>query len=174
MTDRRSSGVDDKLSALRTYRRARGLCFRCGEKWSRDHRCPEVIQLHVLQEFWDICNTEDTDELLPQDDSPIDPQLFLVISSAAVSGKLSSRSIQFQGVVQGLSVNILLDSRSSHIFISAQLANHLSGQTPCLSPLWVTVADGSKIRCSAQIQKLTWSVQHCSFHLCAKVVPVPV
>ena len=36
---------------LRDYGRARGLCFRCGEKWSRDHRCPEAIQLHALQEL---------------------------------------------------------------------------------------------------------------------------
>ena len=49
--ERRARGMDDKLSTLRDYRRARGLCFRCGEKWSRDHRYPEAIQLHALQEL---------------------------------------------------------------------------------------------------------------------------
>ncbi|XP_066332617.1 uncharacterized protein [Miscanthus floridulus] len=34
--ERRGRGVDDKLSTLRDYRRARGLCVWCGEKWSRD------------------------------------------------------------------------------------------------------------------------------------------
>ncbi|CAD6242180.1 unnamed protein product [Miscanthus lutarioriparius] len=46
--ERRGHGVDDKLSTLRDYRRVHGLCVRCGEKWSRDHRCPKAIQLHAL------------------------------------------------------------------------------------------------------------------------------
>jgi len=49
--ERRPRGVEDKLNTLRSYRRARGLCIRCGEKWSRDHRCPDALQLHALQEF---------------------------------------------------------------------------------------------------------------------------
>lgn len=30
----------DKVATLRAYRRATGLCFTCGERWGRDHRCP--------------------------------------------------------------------------------------------------------------------------------------
>lgn len=40
----------DSWAALRAYRRAQGLCQRCPEKWSRDHRCAASVQLHVLQE----------------------------------------------------------------------------------------------------------------------------
>ena len=60
--DRRGRGVDAKLDTLRDYRRTRGLCIRCGEKWSRNHRCPEQVQLHVLQEVWDLCHSEDTED----------------------------------------------------------------------------------------------------------------
>lgn len=31
--------TEDKWSALRSYRRAKGLCFVCGEKWAKDHVC---------------------------------------------------------------------------------------------------------------------------------------
>lgn len=31
--------VDDRLSALRANRKARGLCVRCGDKWVPGHRC---------------------------------------------------------------------------------------------------------------------------------------
>jgi hypothetical protein len=34
---------DERLAALRSYRRARGLCEKCAEKWSRDHRCAEQV-----------------------------------------------------------------------------------------------------------------------------------
>jgi hypothetical protein len=98
--DRRGHGVDDKLSTLRDYRRARGLCFRCGEKWSRDHRCPEAIQLHVLQELWDVCFAEDCHEVCPdewQEDGADAAQLCMAISMAASGGPLSVNSIQFMG-----------------------------------------------------------------------------
>lgn len=29
-----------KVKAVREYRRARGLCFKCGERWGPDHTCP--------------------------------------------------------------------------------------------------------------------------------------
>lgn len=35
----KTSSVDDKLATLKAYRRAKGLCFVCGERWGRDHKC---------------------------------------------------------------------------------------------------------------------------------------
>ena len=55
--------VDAKLAAVKTYRRAMGLCYKCGTKWSKDHKCNPQVQLHVVQELWD---------LLQDDDSPVD------------------------------------------------------------------------------------------------------
>jgi hypothetical protein len=45
------SSVDNKLSTLRAYRKARGLCIHCAEKWAPGHKCSPNLQLHVLQEF---------------------------------------------------------------------------------------------------------------------------
>jgi hypothetical protein len=33
----RNSG-NDKMNALRRYRKAKGLCYKCGEKWGPEHR----------------------------------------------------------------------------------------------------------------------------------------
>lgn len=52
---------EDKLSALCAYHRARGLCEKCVEKWSRDPRCSEPHP-HVLQELWDLCQLDDPAE----------------------------------------------------------------------------------------------------------------
>ena len=46
----KSTSIDDKLSTPRNYRRARGLCIRCGDKWATSHRCAPVPQVHALQE----------------------------------------------------------------------------------------------------------------------------
>jgi len=42
---------DDKLAALKNYRRAKGLCFTCGERWAKEHKCQPTVQLHVVQEM---------------------------------------------------------------------------------------------------------------------------
>jgi hypothetical protein len=52
------NAVDDKLSALRSYRRAKGMCFTCGENWARDHQCKAAVQLHVVQEMIDFFYAE--------------------------------------------------------------------------------------------------------------------
>lgn len=46
--------VDDKLQSLRSYRKARGLCTHYSEKWHLGHKCAPVLQLHTLQEVWDL------------------------------------------------------------------------------------------------------------------------
>lgn len=35
--------VDDRLSSLKSYRKAKGLCFKCGEKWSPSHKCAATV-----------------------------------------------------------------------------------------------------------------------------------
>ena len=41
--------TDDKLESLRAFRRSKGLCFTCGEKWSKSHKCPTQVPLHVIR-----------------------------------------------------------------------------------------------------------------------------
>lgn len=40
---------DDKVSALKNYRRAKGLCFKCGEKWGPQHKCPPTVSLNAME-----------------------------------------------------------------------------------------------------------------------------
>ena len=49
-----STLVDDKLKALRNFRKARGLCFTCGERWGPGHTCASTVQLHVVEEMVDM------------------------------------------------------------------------------------------------------------------------
>jgi hypothetical protein len=44
-------GVEDKWSTLKAYRRARVLCFTCGERWGKEHQCQKTIPLHIVQEI---------------------------------------------------------------------------------------------------------------------------
>jgi hypothetical protein len=51
---------EDKLKAPKQYRRARGLCDTCPKKWSYGHKCTPTIQLHVVQEMWELCSEDES------------------------------------------------------------------------------------------------------------------
>ena len=43
-TDQKSSDEikqNEKLEILKAYRKEKGLCFKCGDKWNRQHQCPQ-------------------------------------------------------------------------------------------------------------------------------------
>lgn len=44
---------EDKLASLRDFRRKDGLCFKCGGKWDKNHKCLAQIPIHVLEELLD-------------------------------------------------------------------------------------------------------------------------
>jgi hypothetical protein len=44
--------ADSKLAAIKSYRKALGLCYKCGAKWSKDHKCSLEVLLAV-KAVWD-------------------------------------------------------------------------------------------------------------------------
>lgn len=49
----RAKSSNDKWATIRAYHHARGLCLKCVEKWSKDHRYSNSIQLKAVQELFD-------------------------------------------------------------------------------------------------------------------------
>jgi hypothetical protein len=75
-------------------------------------------------------------------------QLFLTLSLPTISGALFPRTICLQGDLQNNSIRILLDSGSSHTFISQELATKLQGVIPMPSSIKVQVANGTVLHCN--------------------------
>jgi len=94
----------DKLAALKAYRRAMDLCFKCGEKWVHQHKFPPSVQLHVLQELWELFQLN-ADESLQSEQS----ELCMAISQAAVTGRQTPKTLKLLGSIQGYQVTILVD-----------------------------------------------------------------
>lgn len=46
--------VAEKLEALHAYRKAKSLCFKCGEPWARGHKCPDKVPLHIMEELLEV------------------------------------------------------------------------------------------------------------------------
>jgi hypothetical protein len=43
---------DDKMGSLLAYKKSKGLCYKCGDKWGKGHSCPAQVPLHVLDEVF--------------------------------------------------------------------------------------------------------------------------
>lgn len=99
-------------------------------------------------------------------------QMFLTLSVAAVPGIPLPRAMCFWGQLGTQHIRILLDSRSSHTFISSAVVAQFNSLQKLSSPLWVQVANGQLVQCSSHIPAATWSIQQCQFTSDLKVLPL--
>jgi hypothetical protein len=94
--------ANNSLAAVKAYRRALGLCYKCNSKWSKDHKCaPEI--LHAVEALWESLSSDEP--LSPVADEP-EPseQVFLAISKSAAAGQSSARTIQLMGSIQDVPI----------------------------------------------------------------------
>lgn len=54
---------DNKYETLRAKRRASGLCMKCGETYSPQHRCPKQVGLHVVEELMELLQHEEHNDM---------------------------------------------------------------------------------------------------------------
>ncbi|XP_035818132.1 F-box domain containing protein isoform X1 [Zea mays] len=166
---------DGKLSALKAYRRAKGLCFKCGERWGQSHRCSANVPLHVVEEMWAMAQaTEESDgneELENTYENEEDAEI-LAISAAAVSGGEGNRTIRLLASVCGQQVLILVDSGSSGSFMSNKLMGTISPVQKLPRPIRVKVADGRILWSKHWVPNCKWLCGGITFHMDLKVLPL--
>ncbi|CAD6247668.1 unnamed protein product [Miscanthus lutarioriparius] len=167
VTEVTTSTAEEKFRSLR----ARGLCIRCGAKWSREHKCSEVVQLHLVQELLDMFPYSDDAET-SSPPSPAALQVMMHLSVAAISGASAPKTLCLTGSIQGISLSILVDSGSSHTFLSSSLAQSLSGIQELRPTVSVQVANGAVLQCTSHIPAAVWFVQGCTFTHDLKLLPL--
>lgn len=118
---RRGEDNFSKLQTLKNYRRATGLCFKCGENWRREHTCPATIQLHIVEELMEFMGADGLGINDEQDTGTV-----CLISLKALSEKFHETEgvpivLQIQGMVHGQPVLMLVDSGSIASFINSKL-----------------------------------------------------
>ena len=157
-----------KVKALREYRRARGLCFKCGERWGQDHVCPTTVQLHVVEEMLELFSVETINDVEGE------VQQVHVISRPTLDGGVSPKAFQLLATMQDQEVLILVDSGSSTSFINQRLVGRLSGAQALRQPCRVKVADGGELVCSTSIPDCQWSSQGLELVTDLKILPLGV
>jgi len=114
---------DEKLSALMTYRKARGLYFKCGGKWGPQHKCPATVTLNIIEEVWQFLgNSADCSN---ESNSDSDPDELMALSDQAVKGTCAAHTLKIHAYIHQKLAIILVDFGSSHNFISEHMATDL-------------------------------------------------
>lgn len=156
--DRRDQGRrDDRVAALRNYRRARGLCFKCGERWGQGHQCGPTVQLHVVEELLELLQADQGAPAVQDPDS--DDDVLMCISKGATTGQTTPRTARLLGRIGGQEVLILVDSGSSHSFLSDAVVERLQLPIQAIATVAVKIADRGTLSYSGVVQACKWKMQ---------------
>lgn len=134
----------------RQIRRDKGLCFRCGEKFAPGHRCkPSTFSLLEMisgrdQDLVEDEGIEDSGEMAVDENS----QEVAEISFNAILGQSSGATMKLQASLKNREVLILVDSGSTHNFISAALVRELGLAVDTIPTFGVQIGNGEIIRCN--------------------------
>ena len=99
-------------------RREKGLCYNCDERFRPGHRCKKQ-QIFVLET---MDETEENSRAVELDLELEASQTVLEISLHALSGVSKPRTMRVTGLIRGRKLHILIDSGSTHNFVSLKFA----------------------------------------------------
>ena len=146
--------------------RDKGLCYNCDEKFGPGHRCKtqQVFLLEVMGKEGEIDGPTVTIE--EEEDSTTTPE----ISLHALVGVSSPQTIRVTGIINGRPLHILIDSGSTHNFVSLKFAKRM-GCCKTASPAFaVMVANGERLTCEEIYLVVPMEIQEYRFQ--ANVYPL--
>ncbi|KAK3136157.1 hypothetical protein QOZ80_5BG0428960 [Eleusine coracana subsp. coracana] len=139
-------------------RRRKDQCFNCDEKYVCGHN--KVCKRLFLLELMDY-DTEFPD----QDDEPH-------ISISAITGVSIGETMQMATHMGSSVLNALLDSGSTHNFVSEAAAEATGlDYTPC-SGLYVMVANGERVPCPSIVRGVAFSINNAPFRADFYILPL--
>ncbi|XP_039064690.1 uncharacterized protein LOC120209873 [Hibiscus syriacus] len=145
--------------SLVKYRRTHNLCFKCGEKYTPGHQC-KVRQLNCMEEEEDSAKKGMTEEEAGEKEDVENEALEISIN--AITGNVSHTTLRIQGFIKGKPLNILIDSGSTHSFVTPKWAKE-GMELVNTQPLVITVANGDKLYSNAKCNKVSWKMQGYEF-----------
>lgn len=124
------------------------------------------LSLNAIEGLWQFCS--DTSHSDHEDSDSTDD--LCTISIQTVKGTEGVQIIRLRGFIQGTEAFMLVDSGSTHCFISDQSAANTPGWHALSTPIQVKVANGNLLGCSHEIPHLLWGVQGQTFRTTFKIL----
>lgn len=142
-------------------RKAEGLCFKCDERFHRNHVCPrmELTVLIIMEDGSEVECLEEPSEVT--DEEHVMALQVAELSINSVVGLSSPRTMKIRGSIQDTKVVVLIDSGATHNFISERLASQLGLETDESRQYGVSVARGVTILGKGVINNVSLQLQEC-------------
>jgi hypothetical protein len=141
-----------KARQLREHRRLNGLCFKCGDKYSPGHKCPDVTSEAQVAQVAVINETigdgggmlsEDILNALEMHSASTEEDCFLSLN--AIAGTQNNKVIHLQALVNNQVLSILVDYGSSHTFLNEAMLLRLACKVTAVPKMTVKVANGDTV-----------------------------
>ncbi|KAL4346612.1 hypothetical protein GQ457_17G009440 [Hibiscus cannabinus] len=143
-------------------RKKKGLCFWCAAKYTPGHKCAKSQVFHIavdgLEDEGELEEFQDCEEVpeAPKQDGPI-------LSLQAMWGVASWETMRVKVAIDGHELIALLDSGSTHNFLSLAAAKRLNLRVERKISLKVIVADGGRLSTLGLCSNVEWKAQGHSF-----------
>jgi len=151
---------------LRDYRKANNLCYGYGEKYELGHAevCAKRNKPHLHALVVNDLDREIPEELL--NEMAVNERLtetFGQLSLNDIAGTEGANSIQLKATVKNKTMLILVDTGSSHSFVSSQFVHITQLPTSPMPKQKIRLADGSCMSTAHQVKDLQWYIQGKTF-----------
>lgn len=120
-----------------------------------------MVQLHVVEELLELLRLDHEAPATQEPDS--DEDQLMCISKVATTGQTTPCTIRLVGKIATPEILILVDSDSSHSFISEEVATQLRNRIQPMQPVSVKIADGDTLSYSGFVPACKWTTQGCEF-----------
>ncbi|CAH9101834.1 unnamed protein product [Cuscuta europaea] len=145
-------------------RSKKGLCFKCGDKWSREHTCKLKNYKLILVEY-----SEEEAECEEENGSSSDEEEVVMesksmqLSLMSKEGIPSMRAFKVKGYLKWKlgeqEVDVLIDSGATHNFISQGLVNQLKIPYQIITGYKVQIGNGDRIANNGRCEGLALCLQ---------------
>lgn len=155
-----------KERQLRDYCRANNLCFFCREPYDANHaaKCTKRPKAQVNALCLNNLDIQLTDEVLAQLDIEYAlAEEFGTLSLNAIAGTEEGEAFRIRALVKNKVMLMLVDSGSSHSFISSDFLSTVGIQPEAAAPKQVRVANGETLISTHCMPAMEWWTQGNSF-----------
>jgi hypothetical protein len=144
---------------------AQGLCFNCNERFTTGHKC-QRMQLLLLEgpthingiTYEEVSEEADVEEVIREN---IEPEITL----HALIGWSAPKTMHVDAKVGLFEIVVLIDSGSTHNFMSTRMADLLRLPVVPTEAFTVRVANGARLQCQGSSKKYRFFFREFLFHL---------
>lgn len=119
-------------------RRAKGLCFKCDERWGVGHRCKRKELSVLLVAGEPESEEEELEEEIDEEN--------VGVSLCWVVGLTNPKTMKLKGVISGHEVIVMVDPGATHNFISLQVVEKARVRVDKKGEFAISLGNGESVR----------------------------